>query len=321
MSVTVNYCSVEERDMDTLFLEAIGSDNDFLKLFLNKIDSLKECNNVEVIDIQLSKSDFDGESDITVIVKASGKKYGLLIEDKINAKGMEKQCDRYFKRGDKGKKNKDYEDYFVFIVAPQKYYDQDEEAKKYPNYVSYEDCKNYLETKTDSISRIWVQQIEQALEKSKHSSTTNFNEDRNNFFRKYREYQEANYPNLTCVTNPESSGTGCWVHFTSKPKISYIMHKAPAGTVDLTFNKTEKKEPQFKYLEEKVHQLGFKNVRSVKTGKSMSFQIKVPVIDFDQPFEKCNLTDLNKCLEACEQLAELADIIGYFSEITIEDDK
>lgn len=42
MSVKVNYSSVEERDMDTLFLEALGSDKDFLNLFINKVDSLKK---------------------------------------------------------------------------------------------------------------------------------------------------------------------------------------------------------------------------------------------------------------------------------------
>ena len=33
MATRVNYCSVEERDMDTLFLEAISTDKGFLQLF------------------------------------------------------------------------------------------------------------------------------------------------------------------------------------------------------------------------------------------------------------------------------------------------
>lgn len=67
MAITVKYSSVEERDMDTLFLEVIGSDKDFLQIFVNKIESLKG-QSFEVQSIELSKADNDGESDITVII-------------------------------------------------------------------------------------------------------------------------------------------------------------------------------------------------------------------------------------------------------------
>ena len=166
MSIKVNYSSVEERDMDTLFLEAIGSDKGFLQLFTNEIEVLKE-RNIEVDSIELSKSDSDGESDITVIVECENTKYGLLIEDKINAIAMPDQCKRYSVRGKKGIKNGDYSNFFVFIVSPEKYYEQDEEAKKYEYFVSYEKCKKYLESKDDLLSKIWVQQFEQSIEKSK----------------------------------------------------------------------------------------------------------------------------------------------------------
>ena len=146
MSIKVNYSSVEERDMDTLFLEAIGSDKGFLQLFTNEIEVLKE-RNIEVDSIELSKSDSDGESDITVIVECENTKYGLLIEDKINAIAMPDQCKRYSVRGKKGIKNGDYSNFFVFIVSPEKYYEQDEEAKKYEYFVSYEKCKNILNQK------------------------------------------------------------------------------------------------------------------------------------------------------------------------------
>ena len=49
----------------------------------------------------------------------------------------------------------------------KKYYEQDEEAKKYEYFVSYEKCKKYLESKDDLLSKIWVQQFEQSIEKSK----------------------------------------------------------------------------------------------------------------------------------------------------------
>ena len=72
--------------------------------------------------VDLSKSDNDGESDITVILQNQNTKIGLLIEDKINAIAMPEQCNRYSICGKKGIKNGDYKAFYVFIVAPEKYY-------------------------------------------------------------------------------------------------------------------------------------------------------------------------------------------------------
>ena len=314
MSIKVDYCSVQERDMDTLFLEAIGSDKGFLELFINEIESLKN-KNIEVESITLSKSDTDGESDITVIVKDENKKYGLLIEDKINAIAMPNQYERYVSRGKKGVKNGDYSDFFVFIVSPEKYYEQDDEAKKYDYYVSYEKCKNFLETRNDSLSKIWVQQFEQSIEKSKRQSSVNFNETRNVFFKKYLEYQREKYPNLECKNNEEKAGTGCWPHFNADPQNAYIMHKTPTGTMDLTFNGTVKKKIYFEVLEKWIEKMGVSEIKSVVTGKSMSFRNTVPVIDFNGDFEQLDKSLLDKCFEAGYELLELAKIINYFANI------
>ncbi|MCQ2583451.1 MAG: hypothetical protein MJ160_06060 [Treponema sp.] len=317
MSVKVDYCSVEERDMDTLFLEAMGSDKGFLKIFLNKVDELKDCDEFEVQKIQLSKMDNDGESDITVIIQTPGKKYGILIEDKINAIAMDEQCNRYSLRGKKGIKNGDYDDFFVFIVAPQKYYDSNEEAKKYDHYVSYEECKSYLENKNDSLSKIWVQQFEQAIDKAKKQSNVTYNPGRMEFLRRYIEYKNEHFTGeLDIANNPDNNGAGGWVHYRVKLNHAYILHKAERGFMDLTFSGAEeKKSSLFELMESKIHQLGFKDVKCFATGKSMSYRIVVPIIDFDKPFDDCNKNDLNTCFEAAIQLTELARIISYFGEM------
>ena len=318
MSIKVNYSSVEERDMDTLFLEAIGSDKGFLQLFTNEIEVLKE-RNIEVDSIELSKSDSDGESDITVIVECENTKYGLLIEDKINAIAMPDQCKRYSVRGKKGIKNGDYSNFFVFIVSPEKYYEQDEEAKKYEYFVSYEKCKKYLESKDDLMSKIWVQQFEQSIEKSKKQSSVNFNEARNKFFKQYLAYQRENYPNLECVNNEEKAGTGCWPHFKADPKNAYILHKTPTGTMDLTFARTAGKKIYFEVLEKWIEKMGFTDIKAVETGKSMTFRKSVPEINFNGDFEQLDKSLLDKCFDAGYELLELAKIINYFTNICEED--
>lgn len=269
------------------------------------------------MDIQLSKSDNDGESDITVIIQADNKKIGLLIEDKINAVAMDEQCNRYTIRGNKGKKNKEYDDFYVFIVAPQKYYESNEEAKKYDHYVSYEECKSYLETKDDVLSGIWKQQIEQAIEKGKKQSNVTYNPKRMEFLKKYIEYQKKYFKDeLDIANNPDNEGAGGWVHFRVRLNNAYILHKAERGFMDLTFSGTaEKKSSIFEFMESRIHELGFKDVKCYVTGKAMAYRINVPIIDFEKPFDDCDKAELTTCLEAAKKLTELAKIISYFGEL------
>ncbi len=317
MSVKVNFSSVEERDMDTFFLEALGTDKGFLQLFLNKVEILKN-HSFEVIDIELSKSDGDGESDITVIIEGDGKRHGLLIEDKINAKAMPEQCSRYTKRGKTGVKNGDYKDFFVFIVSPEKYYKQNEEAKKYDHFVSYEECIKYLKTKDDTNNKIWIQQIEQAIEKVKNTGPVTKDEKRVECFKKYLEYQELHYSELNNVNNIENAKKAGWPHYSAAPKNAYMLHKTERGQFDLTFNGTIKKKLIFDTLIKYIQKMGFTDVKVVETGKSIALRKVVPVINFDDDFETVKKSDLDECFKAGCELKKLADIISYFADICEE---
>ena len=130
-----------EHDMDMLILEEFTCSNKFAKIFLNKVG----IDNAIVISTWQSKTDNElGESDMTVVFDCDGKKIALLIEDKIDAIAMPEQPSRYSLRGDKGIQDGDYDNYYVFIVAPRQYLDINEKAKEYPNRVSYEELKDVV---------------------------------------------------------------------------------------------------------------------------------------------------------------------------------
>lgn len=228
---------------------------------------------------------------------------------------MPEQCKRYFERGKIGIKNNEYETFYVFLVAPQKYYETHEEAKQYDNFVSYEEYKSYFESVNTTESLLKVQQLSQALEKEKRQSNINFDENRNKFLREYLEYQKKNFPNLVNVNNPENCRAGGWTRFSVVLKNAHILHKTNFGFIDLMFHNSLSKQVYFDALEKYISKMGFENVKSVVTGKSISFRIQVPVIDFDKHFDECNKNDLDKCFEACEKLTELAKVISYFAEI------
>ncbi len=87
----LDFGTVSERDMDMVFLNAFSTDKGFLNLFIDKTNLPKT--DYDVTEICLSKADMDGESDITVVIESAGQKYGLLIEDKIDAIAMPEQAE------------------------------------------------------------------------------------------------------------------------------------------------------------------------------------------------------------------------------------
>ena len=124
-----SFNAVHERDMDILFLEALASDSGFTNLVLSKT---KYCNKEsQVLRATLSETETDlGETDICVILQIEDIRVGLLIEDKIDAIAMPEQSLRYHKRAEKSILKGKFDAYEVFIFCPQKYYENNAEAKK-----------------------------------------------------------------------------------------------------------------------------------------------------------------------------------------------
>lgn len=298
------FSDVSERDMDLLFLEEFASSKEFLHIFLSKIGLENAC----VCSVEQSKTDVQfGESDMTVIVEKGGAKYGLLIEDKIDAIAMPNQSGRYMERGELGKKNEDYQQYFVFIVAPESYLGQNDEAKKYPHQVTYEECLEYFLSKKDNRSNFKAQQIEQAIHKQKHGYQVVEHAAVTDFWDKYITYKEQHYPDLWLVSKRGPKGFNArWPYYNTVLKNIVIHHKSESGFVDMEIpgiadNITDLE----KQLTQQLGDLCAKGVVLVKTGKSASLRMKVPELDFAQPFEIYK-DKIDLCFETIQKLSEIA---------------
>ena len=307
-----DFGTVCERDMDMMFLNAFGIDKGFLQLFTDKTDLPKT--DYKVCEIYLSKADKDGESDITVIIESSEGKYGLLIEDKIDAIDMPEQPERYIKRGERGVKHKDYDSFFSFIVCPEKYYKNNDAAKKYPYSVMYEEIRDYLEKKTEPPYVSYYQQICQAIEKAKKPPKVEINENANRFFRKYKDYQEEHYPLLNLTTKRNSNGY--WAHYTTRFGVVYLYHKISDGKVDLTFNRASKHLDKLEIVAKWLNQHGFGNVRAVATGMAGTLRVTVPKLDMQIPFEQNDEYDIETCFKTINDMVEAANVFGAASEVS-----
>ena len=309
------YRNVSERDMDLLFIEAFVTDPEFLSLFTEKINyEGKLCT---VVHAERSKIDYGlGESDITVIFDVDGTQNALLIENKIDAIAMPDQHGRYIKRGEKGVQSGEYSKYFEFILCPIRYKKSNEEAKKYRYYVSYEECRDYFDSRVDIHNRQRYQQICQALKTMKSEYKVDINEIAVDSFQKYRSYQEAYYPRLKLINKVDSKKVnGWWPSYSVGVKGMYILHKTNFNCVDLTINGAADRVVELQIIEKWLHEGGHTSIVLVKTGKSAAFRINTPEIKMSIPFEAWKIGDLNGCFDAIQELSDLASMFAVIDNV------
>lgn len=302
-----------ERDMDLLFVESLMTDSGFTRLVIDKTDL--KGKSYQVLSAELSKSDSDlGESDITFVIEVEGIRHGLLIEDKIDAIAMPKQHDRYIKRGEKGVKAGEYSDFRVFLFCPEKYYNNDTEAKLYKHVVTYEECKAYFDSKNDALSILRSGQLHQALTKAKKPATGSVNEKANAFLRRYIAYQKEHFPTLMLVTKEDKNGW--WPEYRTELGNVYIYHKAQEGFVDLMFPNAQDMEDKAKIIADWLRRHKFPNPSIAKAKKSVMIRIHVPKLDMLKDFDNVDLDELHQCFEVIQEMSDFANIVERTNSIT-----
>lgn len=304
---------ITERDMDMLFLEEIASSKAFANIFLSKVG----MENGTVIGTELSKTAIEfGESDMTVVLSIENRRHALLIEDKIDAMAMPQQCERYFKRGELGVANGEYDSFDIFIIAPEKYLSHNIEATKYPNKVTYEECAEYFASQNNIRSVFKLQQISQAINKQKHGYQVIENKAVTEFWDKYITYKEKNHPELWLVSKRGVKGVNAhWPQYNTVIDNMIIYHKSEVGYVDMTISGAADKiiglEQAFLNTSFNLSERG---MTLVKTGKSAAIRIIVPILDFTKPFEIYS-KDISVCFAAIVKLTNAAKEISRYGKI------
>ena len=301
------FADVSEHDMDMLFLEEFVVSKEFLNIFTSKVG----ISDATMVEIEHSKTHPEfGESDMTVIIETNGNRHGLLIEDKIDAIAMPEQYSRYVKRGDLGKENGDYSDFDVFIVAPEKYLNENAEAQKYPNKVSYEECVEYFEKETDNRKQFKLSQIKQAIHKQKTGYQVIENKAVTEFWSKYIAYQKANYGHLLLTSTEGPKGANSiWPQFNTVIEKLYIIHKSSNskynnGYIDLTIPGMADHLPQLEKMLNEMVNLKENKMTVHPTGKAAAVRLVVPKVDFTEDFEG-QVDAVETCFKAIEKMSDL----------------
>lgn len=291
---------VSERDIDLFIINKFMNDDKFKEIFLRKIKKEK----FEVVSCIHSYKDNDGESDITIILSNSEEKIALLIEDKINAIAMPNQRKRYDYRGDNGIKEGKYNEYYVFIIAPKEYLISNTEAKKYKNQISYEEILEFIND-SDKYGKAL---LKNALEEKKKGYIIQEDINVTKFWEEYYKYVDINYKELNIRKYSGARGSNAWwPGFQTPVKYIWINHKSDRGFIDLSFPGVGEYYNEISnILEGKLDE----DMSIVRTNKSMSIRIKVPIVRFNENFEKYT-NEMKICLDSVVRLQNLLSRIEY----------
>lgn len=266
---------VLERDIDLLMINKFIYDSNVLNYFLNKINK----DGYKVFSVQHSLMDQEaGESDITVIVEKDNHKIGLLIEDKIDALAMPNQRKRYDIRGQKGIEKNQYDEFYVFMIAPYDYLNNNTEAKLYENQISYEELKELMSNDLYAIAL-----IDKAIEEKKNGYVIVENPSVTLFWEQYYALIRQSYPGVKIneVHGPRGNNA-CWPELTTYYPNVKIIQKSDRGFLDLTFSKMGSFPNVFHNHLDNITE---SDMRIEKTNKSMVVRIDIPIIDFRGSFD------------------------------------
>lgn len=288
---------IEERDVDFIIMRAFAELPEFRRLFLQRI-GYEFC---EVVSIEHSFMDNElGESDITIIIKSENKQIGLLVENKINARAMQEQCARYTRRGKKGKEDGLYDEFAVFLVAPQSYMNHNDEAKKYPNRISYEEIRGIFE---DAEKVYDAEIIEGAIKKQAQGYMVQEVPAITEFWRKLYNYSCISKRALEMyeVEGPKGA-RATWPQFKIPLKGAELYYKARYGFCDLQFSG---KLYDSIRLKKELRNFIDGDMHWAETGTSLSLRIKKMPMNFNKPFESY-IEEVEDMLCAIERLTLLA---------------
>lgn len=302
MFVDVFFEGITERDMDLLLMQKLSRDVSFLKRFFLSETGYADCV-IESLCVSHSVITEDGETDIEVIITTDDqRKIALLIEDKIDAPAMDEQADRYIIRGNKAIEEGKYNEYHVFIVAPEKYLYTNAEARKYPHRVSYESIR-------DSLSDPYETAVINKALNGYGGVTLARNQQVTDFWDKVYDFADEYYNGIFMIQGKRglqrSGYPGQWISINCNNVFS-IQIKNDRGYTDLEIKNYADKFEVFCKDNKKV--IDDKKLFIRVASKSLAIRKYTEPVDFTKPFETQEPT-LRNAFDAAKELQDLIPIL------------
>ena len=264
-----------ERDIDVLLAEEFAVSPAFATWFLKQTRFSQA--DARVLDVYVSRSDSNGETDLTVVFEEVGgnRRFALLIEDKVDAPLQPDQEARYHIRGRRESARGDYDEFDVILCSPKAYRIAQTKAASFNRFVSYEAISDFLRHNHPSERGCYRAQFIAAAtsrsmntwQKVDDATTTAFWDAAYDIASREFHALEMKPLNLTKDLT--------WINFRPQdmptlPKRIYISFKGDRGFMDLTFSDSLAHE-----LIHLVRPLLDPDMTVHQTGKSAAIRIAV----------------------------------------------
>ena len=297
----INFEGVLERDIDLLIMRGFTrNDYPFIHLFSERAGVVLPDNH-KVTSVSHSVMTNEGETDVEVIISDGNDKIAFLIEDKIDAIAQPEQAQRYKTRAEKALKEGVFNRYYIFIVAPQKYLNNNQEAKKYACQVSYEEIREIL---TDEFERAL---IDKAMDESRRGYVPVEDRKVTEFWSRLQDYVEMRFPdtfNIQWRTGEARGSNAVWIMIKCGHGI-YIEMKTDRGFVDLEIPGYADKFVEFSKANKDI--IDQKRLFIRTATKSLAIRKYTESIDFTKDFSD----QIDKVENAFIKAQELQDLVKF----------
>lgn len=226
--------NVGERDIDLLLMEEFHISDEFVAWF---------CNEIGLPDATPdgawhSVSDTDGETDLVLRVRSGGRRFGVLIENKISAPEQDRQAERYHLRGIRSREAGRFDDYIAVMCAPARYLDGLAADTAYQYRVPYEAIADWF-SRLEGRRAAWrLSIIHEAVEQGRRGYKMAVSRVNTVFHREYWEHLQRKHRQLHMAPPGDKGAGSTWLIMKGSnfPKGVSLNHKLLQDAIDLSFD-------------------------------------------------------------------------------------
>jgi len=295
--------SVAERDVDFVLFEELSVSDEFRE-WMTVLVFGEPIYGEHVGAWHSLTSDALGESDLVhIFVSPAGRRYGVLIENKIDAPPQPEQGNRYRERGQRGVEQRYWDEFRTCVVAPREYLEAGQGTAAYDRQISYEELLAYFSSRRFRDARFAHKAVivMEAIFKNRRGYQPVYSEGMTRFVEAYQALSDQKRPELKVQQAKPRPAGSTWIMFNpvGLPKGTKIYHQTTAGFVKAFFPAPATLESIESLYRSKLG----KDVAIEPSGKSIAISLQVPVIEpLTQPFAAC-VTDVEKALDAVARIA------------------
>ena len=286
-----------ERDIDLLLLEEINVNAEFSNWLYQES---RGCSTTETKCVGAWHSVTHpqlGESDL--VVKYDDDSV-ILIENKIDAPAQPEQAARYKMRGERGIEETLWSEFVTIIIAPERYLENNPEAKSYDSHISYEKIRNWFKDEKSKRAIYRAQILNEAIEQNRRGYSPVADDRVTRFWLSYWEMARNQFPVLEMTQPGNKPANSDWPYF--RPKVLgdklEIVHKMAQGKVDLQIRDAAEKLDQIREFVDDP------TLEVVATGKSGSVRMVTAPVDRFGSFE-AQKNEIVRALESAEKLLQI----------------